>query len=377
METKATMNWLEFPPTSAQPWLELGLQCALAIVLGLLAHALLHRIARRIASGFVIVDKLVAYGQRPVQFLLPLLLLQIAAGSAPDALFLIDPLRHFLSIALLAALTFLGLRLVKGIAEAVISQHPADIADNLRARSVHTQTRVLSRTVMTLVVLIGVGSILMTFPSVSQIGTSLLASAGVAGLVAGIAARPVLGNLIAGLQIALTQPIRLDDVLIVEGEWGKVEEITGSYVVVRIWDERRLIVPLEWFIQNPFENWTRSAAHLTGTVFLWVDYAMPLEPLRQELQRICRSAPEWDGRLCLLQVTDTTERAMQVRILVSAGDASRAWDLRCRVREALVAYIHGAYAEYLPRLRASVEKITDAAGAAGSPPQRPFSGASP
>ena len=182
-----------------------------------------------------------------------------------------------------------------------------------------------------------------------------------AGLVAGIAARPVLGNLIAGLQIALTQPIRIDDVLIVEGEWGRVEEITGSYVVVRIWDDRRMIVPLEWFIQHPFQNWTRTTSELLGTVHLWVDYAMPLVPLREELERICRSAPEWDGRLCLLQVTDSSERALQLRALVSARDASIAWDLRCRVREGLVEFIRKNYPECLPRLRGSLESAAGSA----------------
>jgi small-conductance mechanosensitive channel len=356
-ETKPVPNWLDFPVTSANPWLELGVACVLATLLGLLLHAVLHRLASRLASGFVMIGSLVTYARHPMQLLLPLLFVHVVVGAAPDSLFLIKPLRHLLNIVLIANLTFLCLRLVKAVAEAIISMHPADVADNLRARSVHTQSRVFSRIVMTLVGLVGIASILMTFPGVRQIGASLLASAGVAGLVAGIAARPVLGNLIAGLQIALTQPIRIDDVLIVKGEWGRVEEITGSYVVVRIWDDRRLIVPLEWFIQNPFENWTRAASHITGSVFLWVDYAMPLEPLRQELERICHAAPEWDGRICGLQVTESSERAMQLRILVSAGDASKAWDLRCRVREGLVYFIQQNFAGYLPQLRASVDNI--------------------
>lgn len=357
-------SWLESPVIIANPWLALGVACVLAILLGLLLHSLLHRLARRLASGFVMLSSLVAYARHPMQLLLPLLLLHLVLSGAPDSLFLINPLRHLLNIALIANLTFLCIRLIKAVAEAVISLHPADVADNLRARSVHTQSRVFSRIVMTLVGLIGIASILMTFPGVRQLGASLLASAGVAGLVAGIAARPVLGNLIAGLQIALTQPIRIDDVLIVKGEWGRVEEITGSYVVVRIWDDRRLIVPLEWFIQNPFENWTRSTSEITGSVFLWVDYAMPLAPLREELERVCHAAPEWDGRFCGLQVTDTSERAMQVRILVSAGDAGKAWDLRCRVREALIYFIQRQHADYLPRLRASVDNFTD-----GPPPE--------
>lgn len=352
-------NWLEFPVTNSSPWLEAGLVCALSILLGVFMHAALHHLVSRLASGHVMISSLVTYTRHPMQLLLPLLFVHVVLGGTPDSLFLINPLRHLLNITLIANLTFLCIRMVKAVAEAFISMHPATVADNLRARSVHTQSRVFSRIAMTLVGLIGVASMLMTFPGVRQIGASLLASAGVAGLVAGIAARPVLGNLIAGLQIALTQPIRIDDVLIVKGEWGRVEEITGSYVVVRIWDDRRLIVPLEWFIQNPFENWTRSTSELTGSVVLWVDYAMPLDLLRQELECICRAAPEWDGRVCGLQVTETSERAMQVRILVSAGDAARAWDLRCRVREGLLHFIQQNHADCLPRLRASVGHIPD------------------
>lgn len=357
------MNLPDLSLSNARPWLELGVECALAILLGLLLHKVLYRVALRLSSGFVVPRSLVTHGRRPMQLLLPLLLIQIVIGSAVDSLSLLKPLHHILSIALLAILTFLSIRLVKGVAEGVIGLYPADVADNLRARSIHTQSRVLSRIVMFVVGLVGLASILMTFPGVRQIGASLLASAGMAGLVAGIAARPVLGNLIAGLQIALTQPIRIDDVLIVEGEWGKVEEITGSYVVIRIWDERRLIVPLEWFIQHPFQNWTRSTSELIGSVFLWVDYAMPLEPLRKELERVCSADPDWDGRVCVLQVTDTTERSMQLRALVSAGDASSAWDLRCRIREALVAFVQQGYVDYLPRIRASIRSSADPAPA--------------
>jgi hypothetical protein len=166
---------------------------------------------------------------------------------------------------------------------------------------------------------IGFALALLTFPEVRSVGAGLLASAGVVGIVAGIAAKPIFGNLLAGLQIALTQPIRLDDVVIVEGEWGRIEEIGRTFVVVAIWDQRRLVVPLQYFIEKPFQNWTRTSANLLGTAFLWVDYGMPLAPLRAELERICRSAREWDGRVCLIQVTDASERAMQLRVLVSAA----------------------------------------------------------
>ena len=166
-----------------------------------------------------------------------------------------------------------------------------------------------------------------------------------------LSARPVFSNLIAGLQLALAQPIRLDDVLIVQGEWGRVEEITGTYVVIKVWDERRLIVPLQWFIENPFQNWTRRSAELIGTVFLWLDYQVPMEALRAELMRIVESDPDWDRRVCALQVTDANERAVQVRALVSAADAGRAFELRCRVREALIGYVQREHPLALPQFR--------------------------
>jgi small-conductance mechanosensitive channel len=182
----------------------------------------------------------------------------------------------------------------------------------------------------------------------------------------------VLGNLIAGLQIALTQPIRLDDVVIMENEWGRIEETTATYVVVKIWDERRLIVPLQWIIEHPFENWTRSTSHLLGTVLLWLDYRLPLAPMREELLRVCQSAPEWDQRVSMIQVVDSNEHAMQIRVLISAGDASRRWDLCCRVREAMIDFVQREYPQYLPRVRAEInhgERHAASTEPAPPPPQ--------
>lgn len=204
---------------------------------------------------------------------------------------------------------------------------------------------------MVVVVIAGLAMMLMTFPGARQLGASLLASAGVAGLVAGIAARPVFSNLIAGLQIALAQPIRIDDVLIVEGEWGRVEEITGTYVVLHLWDDRRLIVPLQWFIEHPFQNWTRRSAQIVGSVFLWVDYRMPLEPLRAAALAACKQAPEWDGRVCVLQVTEAGGQSMQLRPLVTSADSGRNWDLRCKLREALIDLMQREHPHNLPRQR--------------------------
>ena len=195
---------------------------------------------------------------------------------------------------------------------------------------------------------------LMTFPGARQLGASLLASAGVVGLIAGVAARSVISNLMAGLQIALGQPLRIDDVLVVQGEWGRVEEITRTYVVLRIWDERRLIIPLQWLIENPFQNWTRKNAQILGSVMLWVDYTLPLEPVRAEARRLCEASPEWDGRLCLLQVVEASERAMQLRVLVSSASSGQNWDLRCVVREGLIDFIRREHPEALPRVRAEM-----------------------
>jgi small-conductance mechanosensitive channel len=212
-----------------------------------------------------------------------------------------------------------------------------------------------------LIAVVGIALMLMTIPAIRQVGTSLLASAGLAGLVAGLAARPVLSNLVAGIQIALTQPIRIDDVVIVEGEWGRIEEITATYVVVRIWDDRRLVTPLSYFIEHPFENWTRSSTELLAPVALWTDYDAPLEEIRRELSRICRASPNWDGRVCQLDVVDANERAIQLRALVSASDAGRAWILRCHVREELLRYLCTHHPQSIPRIRADVRGETTVA----------------
>jgi small-conductance mechanosensitive channel len=225
---------------------------------------------------------------------------------------------------------------------------------------------------MSVVVVAGCAMGLMTFPGARQVGASLLASAGVIGIVVGLAAKPVFSNMIAGLQLALAQPIRIDDVLVVEGEWGRVEEITGTFVVVRLWDERCLILPLTYFIEKPFQNWTRSSAQLLGSVFFYVDFGMPLAPLRTELERIVRAAPEWDGRNFVLQVTDATDRAMQLRVLATATTSALAFDLRCRIREGLIDYMQRQYPQFLPRLRIESDAalpVLPAAAAAAIKPQ--------
>lgn len=335
-------------------WLGTLLVSALALVFAFTMHWGGGRVLLRVARPYPRVSVFLRYIRKPALAVLAILALEFVWWQAPDTLRHIDGLRELCAFALIGAITWFSVRCAAAIGEAIIAAHPLDIADNLQARRIHTQARVLARTVMVLIIIVGVGAALMTFPNVRQIGASLLASAGVAGLVAGIAARPVLGNLIAGLQIALSQPIRLDDVVVIQGEWGRIEEITGTYVSVRIWDQRRLIVPLQWFIENPFANWTRSSSQIIGTVFLWLDYRMPLAPLREALARIVDGAPEWDRRVQVLQVTDANERAMQLRVLVSSSDSGLNFDLRCRVREGLLDFVNEHYPQFLPRARAEV-----------------------
>lgn len=337
------------------PWESTALSAILAMILGWLIFTVGAAVIRRATARSASASAISRSARMPASFALPLLTLQLALRSAPDELAYIGSIRQLSTILLIGAVTWLLMRIVQGIETAVTLARPTDMSDNLAARRIQTQTKVLSQVVRSVIGLLGFGMALMTIPDVREIGASLLASAGVAGIVAGLAARPVLGNLLAGMQIAFSQPIRIDDVVIVDGEWGSIEEITSTYVVVKIWDERRLIVPLQWWIEHPFQNWTRSSANLLGSVFLWVDFRMPLAPVREALERICQDSPLWDGRVCKVQVTETSDRAMQLRCLVSTANASHGWDLRCLVREELMALLQRDYPQYLPRLRADVE----------------------
>jgi small-conductance mechanosensitive channel len=227
-------------------------------------------------------------------------------------------------------------------------------ADNLEARKVYTQVQVISKTLYFLIGLFTVASMLMLFEEVRRFGTSILASAGVVGIIIGFAAQRTIANLFAGFQLAMTQPIRLDDVVIVEGEWGRVEEITLTYVVIKIWDQRRLVVPLSHFIEKPFQNWTRVSADIMGTVFVYADYTLPVGEIRKEVQRLVESHPNWDRKFWNLQVTDATERAMQIRVLVTASDSGKAWNMRCDIREQLIAFLQSEHPQSLPKLRAEL-----------------------
>jgi small-conductance mechanosensitive channel len=347
----SVISWIEAVPAAWLPTLGAAL---VAVVLAEGLYRVGVQAVRRATRGSAMGVTVSTAIRAPAHLLLPLLALHPVWQGAADDLPGLASVQRLTTLAMLGALTWLTARAVHGVARAVLEANPLSSDDNLTARRIQTQTRVLSRVVQGMVILVGGALMLMTFPAVRQVGASLLASAGVVGIVAGFAARPVLGNLIAGLQIGLSQPIRIDDVVIVENEWGVIEQITGTYVVVRIWDQRRLIVPLQYWVEKPFQNWTRTSSELIGTVFMWVDYRMPLQPLRDELQRVCAASTHWDQRLAMLQVTEAGEHAMQLRCLVTAASAPAAWDLRCEVREALVAFVQRDYPQFLPRGRAEV-----------------------
>jgi small-conductance mechanosensitive channel len=234
----------------------------------------------------------------------------------------------------------------------VLSRFDISAADNLRARQVYTQLHVISRVAYVTIVVFAAAAALMLFQEVRHVGTSLLASAGIVGVIAGIAAQKTLANVIAGFQIALAQPVRQDDVVVVEGEWGRVEEITLTYVIVHIWDDRRLILPLSYFIEKPFQSWTRTSADITGSVLLWVDYSFNVEAGREALKRIIENSPLWDKRFWNLQVSDATDRTIQLRVLATSADSSKSWDLRCEIREKFIDFIQENQPDSLPKLRA-------------------------
>jgi len=268
-------------------------------------------------------------------------------------------LKQTLSLFFIALISFLLVKATYVLDEYVIGRFNIDEKDNLRARKVRTQLNVLKRIVIIAVCILALGMMLMTFERVRQLGTTILASAGIIGIVVGMAAQRTIGTFIAGLQIAFTQPIRIDDVVIVENEWGRIEEITLTYVVVKIWDQRRLVIPITYFIEKPFQNWTRVTADLLGTVYIYVDYTVPVAAVRAELKKILEDSELWDGKVCVLQVTNTSEHTLKLRALMSAHDASTAWSLRCHVREKLVEFIQKNHPESLPKLRATFEQLPE------------------
>jgi small-conductance mechanosensitive channel len=264
-------------------------------------------------------------------------------------------LNQIFIMALIAALGWFAVGCVYVLQNVFLRRYDLTAENNVQARRIHTQFQLFRRMVISLVIVIDVGALLWSFhdPRIWHYGTGLLASAGVASLILATAAKSTAANFLAGLQIAITEPIRIDDVVVVQGEWGRIEEITSAYVVIKIWDLRRLIVPLSYFIENSFQNWSREQSDIMGTAFLYVDYSIPVEELRGELNRIVQASALWDKKVCGLQVTNLSERTMELRCLVSSHNSSQNFDLRCLVREQMTAFIQRNYPEAFPTTRFS------------------------
>ena len=330
------------------------------ILVGIIGHFFVYRILLALTRRTkTVTDNLfIKHCYRPFQWIVVLLIIRLILPVKLSEEYILI-LKQTTSLFFIALVSFLLVKATYVLDEYVIGRFDIDQKDNLRARKVRTQLNVLKRIVIIVVCILALGTMLMTFEKVRQLGTTILASAGIIGIVVGMAAQRTIGTFIAGLQIAFTQPICIDDVVIVENEWGRIEEITLTYVVVKIWDLRRLVVPITYFIEKPFQNWTRVTADLLGTVYIYVDYTVPVEAVRAELQKILKDSELWDGKVCVLQVTNTSEHTLELRALMSAQDASTAWSLRCHVREKLVEFIQKNHPESLPKLRASFHQLPE------------------
>jgi small-conductance mechanosensitive channel len=349
-------------------WAAAAILIALVCVAALGVHALaLHFLRRSRAGKAQFTQLLVTRAANPTRFAIVLMALVAAVpasglSSATQQQFIIPLTALFILLVGWSCIAAVGLA-----GDLYLDRFKTGFENALTRKHV-TQVRLLRRAAQVLLVLITVGAAMMTLPAIRQYGVSLFASAGAAGIVVGLAARPLLSNLLAGIQIALTQPVKIEDSVVINNEWGWVEDITSTYLVVRTWDWRRLIVPLSWFLEQPIQNWTRETTTIIGQVHLNVDYRTPIDEVRQELDRLVHASKLWDGNVVNLQVVEATENTIQLRLLATASDASRAWDLRCELREKMIAWLQREHPDCLPRHR--LEVTTDGAERSDMPSPR-------
>lgn len=353
MDRLQTPDWLAALAASMPAGTGALMVLVVAIALALIAHRLFFRVLRLVIphTGLGLRTEMIRRLKGPVRLALILLALRaVAPEVAPEESQSVI-IGRVLQLGVIGLIGWIAIIIVQTLVDINKRRYRIDVADNLLARKHRTQLMLLQRVIIGLIVVLTIAAMLMTFPSVRQFGVSLFASAGVAGIIFGLAAQPILSNLIAGIQIAITQPIRLEDAVVVENEWGWVEEITSTYVVIRLWDWRRLVLPLSYFIQKPFQNWTRHSAAIIGSVVWQVDYSMSFDRMREKLNAFLDESKLWDGNVRVLQVIDTTERTVTIRALMSAGTSPTAWDLRCEIREKMLVWMQQECPEALPRLR--------------------------
>jgi small-conductance mechanosensitive channel len=325
---------------------------AIAIVAALLLQLVLVRITLVLVRSHPLVERAIRHLRAPTRMLNVVIVVSISFRYADDVSERTrNQIEHVIVLATIAALAWFLVRFVSALVQEAIEKLPLEQTDNLRARTVQTQLAIVRRMSTVVIIVLAVASALWTFDRVRALGASILASAGIVGIVAGVSARSTLGNLIAGVQIAFAAPIRLDDVVVVEGQWGRVEEITLSQVVVRTWDRRRLILPCLYFVENPFENWTRPTSDLLAPVELSVDPCVDVDEIREVVTTFAERHPLWDKDTNTVQVTAASPEAITVRVLLSARNASEAFDLRCDVREVLLRHLRERQPQALPRLR--------------------------
>jgi len=375
MDDSSFRQFLDHTLAIGLDWLPPPVWSAGVLLLAVGLALLVHRVSLRAFNRFLASDKprtfvrtFVGATEGPSRLAFLIFALAAALPSTSFSPLTTSRINHILLVAFTVLAGWSAIRAFEIAATMYLQRFRTDVDDNLLARKHVTQIRILKRAVDTLLVVITLGAALMSFDSVRQYGVSLFASAGAASLVVGLAARPLLTNLIAGVQIAITQPIRIEDAVIVEGEWGWIEEITSTYVVIRLWDWRRMVVPLAYFLDKPFQNWTRESGSLIGSVMLYVDHTVPVEAVRQELTRIAEASPLWDKRVVNLQVSDVRETVIELRALVSARNAPQTWDLRCEVREKLVSFLQAQHPEALPQRRLSYEPVKEPERPSVSPP---------
>lgn len=341
-------------------WIQFAITLAACLAIAVAAAFLVTFVARRIAARKSWAADLTRRARHPFRSLVLLLAVWIAVAlSYPEDHGALAVLSHTIGIVAIGFVAWLLVALDLFATDLMLGRFRIDIPDNRQARRIRTQTLILRRLTIALIIVIAAASILLTFPAVQTIGASLLASAGIVSIVAGLAAQSTLANMFAGVQLVFSDALRVDDVVVIEGEWGRVGEITLSYVVVDIWDQRRLVLPCTYFTTQPFENWTRQGSEILGTVELDVDWRVPVEKVRARLSEVVSATELWDGRTAVVQVTDSTGGLVRLRVLVSAADSGRLWDLRCLVREELVTHLRTAFPTSLPTQRVLVSDTAE------------------
>lgn len=360
----------------AQHWHDLLIAAAFiagAIIIALVVHAILFWILRGIArrKTALLGQSITRHAQKPTRWLFPLIAILAILPGLTLTPRVMDALEHIIGLGLIAATAWLVILVIEVTSDIVSGRYRVDVTDNLTARRIQTQFKMLHRIVVVLVIIVTIAIMLMTFPAIKHIGESVLASAGLASLVVGLAMKGTLSNLIAGVQIAFAQPFRIEDAVLIEGEFGWIEEIGTMYVVVRIWDLRRLVLPLSYFLDHPFQNWTYKSADLLAHCYIYTDYTVPVQALRDELGRILKSTSLWAGKVCVLQVTDLQEFTVQIRALMDVHSSGDSGDLCCIVREKMMEFVSKNYPGSFPKYRGEFQTTSEPGHVPEGPPESP------